>query len=125
MSRSHNHVCLLGNTGNAPETIEGGISFSLATSEEWTDDNNEKRSRTDWHRCVMFGKRASRLAQYIRKGARLMVTGKLRSSSYTDDKGVTRRSVDVAVSEVHFCDGPKPRATSSDHGGDSDMPGEE
>lgn len=107
MSRSHNRVTLLGNTGGTPETIDGGIAFSLATTEEWTDRQGQRPQRTDWHRCVMFGARAEGVAPYIRKGARLMIEGKLRSSSYTDDKGIKRRSVDVAVSELIFCDGPK------------------
>lgn len=107
MSRSHNSVTLLGNTGGPPETIDDGIAFSLATTEEWTDDKGAERSRTDWHRCVMFGARAAGIAPHIKKGQRLHITGKLRSSSYTDAQGVKRRGVDVKVADVIFCDGPR------------------
>lgn len=102
MSNSINHVHLLGNCGDAAEPIgDGGIAFSLATSERWTDSRTkELRERTDWHRVVLFGNRAAGLQPIIRAGLRVAVEGRLRVETYEDRQGIKRRGVDVMAEDV-------------------------
>lgn len=129
MGRCINTVTLLGNLGSDPDTIRGGAAFSVATSERWTDDAGQTQERTDWHRVVVFGKRAPRLAEILRKGARVAVVGTLRSSSYTDKDGAKRWSVDVIAADVVLLD-PPPAGTRDKHERGprqrdaDDMPGE-
>lgn len=125
MGRSVNSVTLLGNTGADASKIRGGMSVNLATSERWTDDAGQTQERTSWHRIVVFGKRGEALAEIIRKGARIAVTGSLRSSSYTDKDGAKRYSSDVIASDVVLLDAPpEGRKRSGAPSDPADMPGE-
>ncbi len=126
MGRSINAVTLLGNLGGDPDTIRDGAAFSVATSERWTDDAGQTQERTDWHRVVVFGKRAPRLAEILRKGARVAVVGTLRSNSYTDKDGTKRYGVDVIAADVVLLD-PPPEGRQERKGAPRkavDMPGE-
>jgi single-strand DNA-binding protein len=102
MSQSVNVVHLLGHCGGEPDQLTGGgIAFSLATSERWTErESGAARERTDWHRVVVFGSRAAGLAPIIRKGLRLHITGHLRAESYDGADGTKRKSVDVIADDV-------------------------
>jgi len=104
MGRCINHVVLLGNLGADPDKIRDGIALRLATSRRWTDDGGARQERTDWHRAVIFGKRAAALATMLHKGSRIVVTGEMRSSEYTDKDGVKRYGVDVFVDDVVLLD---------------------
>lgn len=123
MSNSINVVTLLGNLGGDPRNITAGIAFNLATSERWTDDHGQRQERTDWHRCVIFGKRAEALQKILRKGSRVLVQGSLRTSSYTDrESGEKRYSVDVIAGDLVLLD-PPPKGRTAPRDAD-DMPGE-
>lgn len=102
MSNSVNHVHLVGFCGDAAESIgDGGIAFSVATSERWTDHaTQQRRERTDWHRVVLFGNRAAGLQPIIRKGLRVAVEGRLRVETYEDRQGIKRRGVDIMAEDV-------------------------
>lgn len=102
MSSSINKVFLLGYCGDSAEALRGGgIAFSLATSERWhNNQTNTDEERTDWHRIVMWGKRAEALASIIRKGLRVAVEGSIRSDSYEDDAGTKRRAVSIRAEDV-------------------------
>lgn len=115
MSTSHNMVELLGNLGANAEPIKGGIAFNVATTERWTDKDQQPRERTDWHRCVYFGDVAARLAPRVRKGERVFITGKLRQESYTDKDNVKRWSTDVIVANVILLSPPPANARRAQH----------
>lgn len=96
-----NKVMLIGNVGKKPELKESKAGpvcrVSLATTRHWTDANGQKQSETEWHNCTAFGRVAEIFAEYLDKGSRLMVEGRLRTREYTDALGVKRYSTEVLV----------------------------
>lgn len=113
----------LGNLGSDPELrmTAGGtavLKFSLATNERWKDQSGAKQERTEWHRIVMFGKRAEGLARHLAKGMMVAVEGKIQYGSYEKD-GITRYTTDIVVDQLHFCGSSKggKQASPSPYGG--------
>ncbi len=95
-----NKVILVGNVGSDPEirSLQSGskvASFSLATSENYTDRNGQKVEATEWHRIEMWDALANIAEQYIKKGSSLYVEGKIKSEKYTDQQGVERTSFKI------------------------------
>ena len=76
-----NKVILIGHLGNDPElknSESGSIAtFSIATTESWKDKDGNKKEQTEWHKCVVFGKRADTVNMYCHKGSKLYVEGKI------------------------------------------------
>lgn len=104
MSGSLNRVTLIGNIGADPEgrTLTDGrriVRFSVATTERWKDlTSGERRERTEWHRVVIFNPGLAKLAEdYLRKGAKVLVEGQLRTSKWQDQSGQDRYTTEVAV----------------------------
>jgi len=98
-----NKVILIGNLGADPEvryTPSGGAvtNVRLATSESWKDKNTgEPQERTDWHRVVFFGRLAEIAGQYLRKGSKVYVEGKLRTRKWQGQDGQDRWTTEVVV----------------------------
>jgi single-strand DNA-binding protein len=97
-----NKVMLIGNIGKDPEvrmSQTGGrkrVSFSLATSRRYRDNNGEQKEQTDWHNIVGWGKIADIVEQPgIRKGMSLYVEGTLTNRSWTDQNGQKRYATEV------------------------------
>ncbi|MED5385868.1 MAG: single-stranded DNA-binding protein, partial [Pseudomonadota bacterium] len=94
-SRGVNKVILVGNVGNEPEcrTMPNGNSvanISVATSESWKDKNtSEQQERTEWHRVVFFNRLAEIVEQYVKKGSKLYIEGRLQTRSWEQD-GIKR-----------------------------------
>ncbi len=96
-----NKVILVGNLGKDPETryLENGAavcSFSLATSETYTDRNSgEKRTQTEWHNVVLWRKLAEIGEKFLRKGSQVYIEGKLRTRSWEDQTGQKKYTTEV------------------------------
>lgn len=106
-----NKVFLVGNVGMDGElkVTPGGqavLNFSVATSETYVDKAGVKQEKTDWHRCEMWGARAEKLAQYIKKGTKLVVEGSIHTRSYEKD-GEKRYTTNIKVFNVEFAGGSK------------------
>ena len=102
MARGVNKVILIGNLGADPDTkaMPSGDSvtnLSVATSETWKDKSGQQQERTEWHRVVMFGKLADIAAQYLRKGSKVYIEGKLRTRKWQGQDGQDRYSTEVVV----------------------------
>jgi len=103
-----NKVILLGNLGNDPEiryTQQGSpiANFSLATSESWTDkQTGQKQERTEWHRCVIFGKLAGIVEQYVKKGSKLYCEGQIRTRKWQDQSGADRYTTEIVVDQMQM-----------------------
>jgi len=108
-SRGVNKVILVGNVGNDPEmrVMPNGNSvanISIATSEAWKDKNTgEQQERTEWHRVVFFNRLAEIVEQYVKKGSKLYVEGRLQTRSWEQD-GVKRYSTEIVASEMQMLD---------------------
>ncbi len=96
MARGINKVILVGNLGSDPELRSTGsgvsiCSFSLATSESWTDkQSGEKQERTEWHRIKIFGRLGEIAAEYLKKGRQVYIEGSIRTDKFTGKDGVEK-----------------------------------
>ena len=99
-----NKVILVGNLGAKPEvkyaSNGNAISkLSVATSESWTDKSTgQKQEKTEWHRVSLLGKIAEIARQYLDKGSKVYVEGKLQTRKWQDQSGQDRYTTEVIVS---------------------------
>ena len=105
-----NKVTLIGNLGADPETKKtaSGQSitlFNLATSNAWTNREGQRQEHTEWHRIVVWGKLAETCAEYLSKGRKAYIEGRLQTRSWEDDKGQKRYTTEVVASQVLFLGG--------------------
>lgn len=111
-----NKVILIGNLGSDPEVryTQSGSAItkvSIATTEKWKDkQTGELQEETSWHRLVFFGKRAEVAGEYLKKGNKLCVEGRIKYGSYEKD-GVTHYTTDIIVDNMEFLE-RKPRDDS-------------
>jgi single-strand DNA-binding protein len=104
MSRSLNKVMLIGNVGNEPEIRATGsgarvAKVSLATNRTWSDRTGQQQERTEWHRLTFFGKVVDVVEQWVKKGDRLYVEGRIEYSQ-VEGEGGTRYFTDIVVSDM-------------------------
>ena len=104
---SVNKVILVGNLGAEPEirNMNNGqrvASLSVATSEQWTDRNtNEKNERTQWHRVSVFDQNSASYAEnYLRRGSKVYIEGKLQTRKWQDQSGQDRYTTEVVVNSI-------------------------
>lgn len=108
MARSLNQVFLMGNLTRDPELrqIPSGqsvTSFSLALNRSYKDSSGEWQEATDYIDCVAWGPLAERVSQYLSRGRRCLVQGRLQSRSWEQD-GQKRSKVEVLANDVTFLD---------------------
>ncbi|WP_263081785.1 single-stranded DNA-binding protein [Endozoicomonas sp. Mp262] len=103
MARGVNKVILIGNLGNDPDvryTPNGSAvaNLSVATSESWKDRNTgQTQEKTEWHRVVIFGKLAEIAQQFLRKGSKVYLEGKLQTRKWQDQQGQDRYTTEIVV----------------------------
>ena len=85
---------------------KGGINFSLAHSETWTDQTGQKQSKTTWIECTYWTPPAG-LLPYLKKGSRIHVTGAPGSKTYTDKAGQNQSTLTLKVREIVLIDSKK------------------
>ncbi len=105
MARSLNKVMLIGNVGSEPETrtTPSGLKVakvSLATNRKFNDRSGQAQEKTEWHRLTFWDRMAELVDQYVHKGDRLYVEGRLEYSQTEDDKGNVRYWTDIVVQEM-------------------------
>ena len=126
MAGSVNKVILVGNIGRDPEvrSMNSGdkvCNLSLATSETWNDKNTgERQERTEWHRLVLWRKLAEIAGQYLKKGSKIYVEGKLQTRSWDDQGGQKRYTTEVVVNEMEMLDRRGEGGGSGDFAGGGD-----
>ena len=97
---SVNKVVLVGHLGGDPETrfTPSGAAvanFNVATNESWRDANGDIQDKTEWHRCVMFGKSAELAGELLKKGQLLYTEGKLQTRNWEDIDGIKLYTTEV------------------------------
>ena len=108
-SRGVNKVILVGNVGNDPEVryMPNGnavANVSVATSDSWKDRNTgDQQERTEWHRVVFFNRLAEIVEQYVKKGTKLYLEGRLQTRSWEQD-GAKRYSTEIVANEMQMLD---------------------
>lgn len=103
MARGINKVILVGNLGQDPEVRyapsgSAVANLNVATSESWKDrESGQTQERTEWHRVVIFGKLAEIAGEYLRKGSKVYLEGKLQTRKWQDREGVDRYTTEVVI----------------------------
>ncbi|MFA5679566.1 MAG: single-stranded DNA-binding protein [Pseudomonas sp.] len=102
MARGVNKVILIGNVGGDPEVryMPNGnavANITLATTDSWKDkQTGQQQERTEWHRVVFFGRLAEIVGEYVRKGSKLYIEGRLQTREWEKD-GVKRYTTEIVV----------------------------
>jgi single-strand DNA-binding protein len=108
-SRSINKVILIGNMGQDPELryTSAGVAvatFTLATNESWKDQDGNAQERTQWHNLVAWRKLAEICGEYLKKGSRIYVEGRLQYRTYDDKNGVKRYVTEIVLDQMMMLD---------------------
>jgi len=127
MADGLNRVILLGNLGADPELrmTNGGtavLNLRMATSESYLDRNKQRQERTEWHRVVIWGKRAEALGKILTKGDRILIEGSLRTSSYEDRDGNKKYTTEIVANNVVLSGSGAKGRSSGGGGGDFGPP---
>jgi len=110
MAKGFNKVILMGNLTRDVEirTTPSGqqvANFSLAVTRSWKGQDGQTQDQTSFINCVAWGKPGEIIAQYVGKGAPLLVSGRLDQRSYQDKDGNNRQAVEVVVEDFNFVGG--------------------
>ncbi|HEV2487881.1 MAG TPA: single-stranded DNA-binding protein [Terracidiphilus sp.] len=110
MAKSVNKVILLGNVGKDPEirSTPGGTmvaNFSLATSDRFQDQQGNWQDRTEWHNLVAFKRTAEIIRDYVKKGSKLYVEGKIQTRTWDDKEGVKHYKTEILVNDLSLLSG--------------------
>ena len=113
-----NKVILIGNLGRDPEVryLPSGdavANFSIATSENWKDRNGQRQERTEWHNISMFGRLAEIAGQYLKKGSKVYIEGRIQSRKYTGKDGIERTAYDIVANEMKMLGGRQSSGSSA------------
>lgn len=122
MSRGVNKVILVGNCGKDPETrysTSGAAitNITVATSEEWADKNtNQKQSKTEWHNVSFFNRLAEVAGQYLKKGSKVYIEGKLQTRKWQGQDGQDRYTTEIIANEMQMLDSRNDSAAPQQQG---------
>jgi single-strand DNA-binding protein len=121
-----NRATIIGRLTRDPElkSLTSGnsvTSFSLATNRVWNDKDGKKQEQAEFHNIVLWGKLAEIASQYMKKGARVYVEGRLQTRDWTGDDGVKRYRTEIVGSNMIMLDGAR---GGSDTGASNSAPKE-
>jgi single-strand DNA-binding protein len=109
-NRSVNKVVLVGNLGKDPEMryMPNGnavANLTLATTESWKDkQTGERKDKTEWHRLTVFNRLGEMCGEYLKKGTKIYVEGKLQTRKWQGQDGQDRYTTEIVVSEIQMLD---------------------
>lgn len=109
-SRGVNKVIIVGNLGGDPEVryMPNGnavAGFSVATSESWKDKHSgEQREDTEWHKIVIYGRLAEIAGEYLRKGAKVYLEGRLKTRKWQGQDGQDRYTTEIICDQMQMLD---------------------
>jgi single-strand DNA-binding protein len=121
---SLNKVMLIGRLGKDPEVQHfdsGAIkaSFSLATSESYTNKSGERVEQTEWHNVIIWGKQAEIADRYLRKGTQVYIEGKIKTRSWEDRDGNKRYMTEIEVLRFQMLGGRNDNENAAPSNSDS------
>jgi single-strand DNA-binding protein len=105
MNNLSNRVQLIGNLGQDPETVNLNdgkklVKFSIATTDRYTNKQGEQVTDTQWHRVVAFNNTANIISEYVKKGNKIGVEGKLVTRQWEDKEGKKQYTTEVVCNQV-------------------------
>lgn len=115
-----NKVIIVGRVTADPQlrTTPSGQSVTtigVATNRTWTDKNGQKQEEAEFHNVILWGRQAEVAAQFLVKGATVLVEGHLRTRSWTDKQGQARKTTEIMAERMQL--GPRPQGFSQSSGG--------
>lgn len=124
-----NKAIIIGHLGADPEIryTQSGTAvatFNVATTERWKDNDGNSQEQTEWHRIVAWGKQAEICGEYLVKGSKVYIEGKIQTRSWEDKEGVKRYTTEIVMREMKMLD-PKDKGSSDGYGGSGGSKGEE
>ena len=116
-----NKAMLIGNLGADPELryTQSGVpvaSFRIATSRRWKDKDNQQQEQTEWHNIVAWQRLGEICNEFLHKGSRVYVEGRLQTRKWQDQNGNDRYTTEIVATDVQFL---TPRGESGGYGGSS------
>lgn len=107
-----NRATIIGRVTRDPEmrTTPSGqtvTTLSVATNRAWTDNAGVKQERSEFHNCVLWGKLAEIASQYVTKGRRVYIEGRIETRDWTGQDGVKRYRTEIVAENMIMLDGPK------------------
>ena len=104
-SKSLNKVLLIGNLGSDPELryTSSGVAvanFNIATSMKWNDPDGNAQERTEWHSIVAWRKLAEICGEWLKKGGRVYVEGRLQTRTWDDKNGVKHWKTEIVADDI-------------------------
>lgn len=110
---SYQKTIIVGNLGHDPDVkyLDTGVcvaSFSVATSDSYTNKNGERITTTEWFRCVAWNKTGEIVEKYLHKGSKVLLELKKRDREWTDEHGTVKRVAEFTVLNMQMLD-PKPK----------------
>jgi len=124
MARGINKAILIGNLGADPETrhTAGGnavTNIRIATSESWRDrQTGQQQERTEWHRVVLFGKLGEIAGEYLRKGSKVYIEGRIQTRKWQGQDGQDRWTTEIVANEMQMLDSRGGSAPMGESGGE-------
>jgi single-strand DNA-binding protein len=118
-----NKAIIIGNLGADPEmkqtqTGSSVANFNVATSEQWTGKDGQRQEQTEWHRIVAFGRLGEICGQYLNKGSKVYIEGRIQTREWQDQDGNTKYTTEIVAREMKMLDS---RQTDSNHRDRSDI----
>lgn len=109
MAKDFNQAIVMGNLTRDPElrTTPNGqsvASFSVATNRSWLDTNGEKKDAVEYHDIVAWGKLAELVSNYLSKGRKVLVVGRLQTRSWDSQDGSKRQKTEIVATDINFVD---------------------
>jgi len=110
MARGVNKVILIGNLGKDPEVRHmpsGGsvANVTIATTEGWKDkQTGEQQEKTEWHRVVFFGRLSEIVGEYLKKGSKVYIEGRLQTKKWQDNNGNDRYTTEIVANDLQMLD---------------------
>ena len=110
MAKGVNKAIIVGRLGQDPEVryMPNGnavANFTIATSEQWKDQQGQKQEKTEWHRITIYGKLAEIAGKYLHKGSNVYLEGRLQTREWTDQQQVKRYTTEIIANEMQMLDG--------------------
>ncbi len=117
---------LIGNLGADPEVrfTQAGApvaTFTVATTERWTDKEGQKQETTEWHRVVAWRKLAEICGEYLHKGSKVYIEGKIQTRKWQDQNGNDRYTTEIVARDMQMLS-PKGGGMGGDSGGFGEPP---
>ena len=102
-----NKAQLIGNLGAAPQLRHlpsGNVvaEFRVATTERWKGRDGQRQEKTEWHRCVVWGKAAENAAKFLDKGSKVYCEGRLQTRAWDDKDGIKRYTTEIVIDRMEY-----------------------